>query len=142
MANLTGIAIAGGDTVMSMFPTPRKDGHLVLNGERRIYSTDSSSGVSHQKIPSELKGLQKTFNCHTSAVRFTQWILELQDEEGSIAEFQAVAYGDINNGCASSKFDALKWKDHFEEKHPDSARRLIDLLTRAYAQYILRTNTK
>lgn len=75
-------------------------------------------------------------------MRFTQWILELQDEEGSIADFQAVAYSDINNGCASSKYDALKWRDHFNEKHPESASRLVNLLSKAYAQYILRTDPK
>lgn len=75
-------------------------------------------------------------------MRFTQWILGLEDEKGILDRFQKVAFGDINNGCASSKFDALGWKQHFLEKHPDSAEDLIALLTKAYAKYALSNEGK
>jgi len=75
-------------------------------------------------------------------MRFTQWVLDLQDEEGSLDKFHKILYSDINNGCGSSKYDAIAWKRHFEEKHADTAQNLINLLSVAYAQYILRTDKK
>jgi len=75
-------------------------------------------------------------------VRFTQWILELEDEDGVIDQFHRVAYSDINNGCASSKFDALAWKKHFYEKHAETADRLVALLSLAYAQYVMKADEK
>ena len=75
-------------------------------------------------------------------MRFTQWLLELEDEDGILEKFQKVAFGDINNGCASSKFDALGWKQHFQDKHPESADRLISLLAQAYAKYALSNKDK
>lgn len=75
-------------------------------------------------------------------MRFTQWVLSLEDEEGVLDKFHKAIYTDINNGCGSSKYDALGWKRHFEEKHQDTASNLINLLSISYAQYILRTNSK
>ncbi len=75
-------------------------------------------------------------------MRFTQWILDLEDEDGALDKFHKAIYSDINNGCGSSKYDALAWKAHFEERHADTAKNLINLLSVAYAQYVLRTNAK
>lgn len=69
-------------------------------------------------------------------MRFTQWILALEDEDGSLGKFQKLIYSDINNGCASSKFDAIDWKEHFELKHAESAPRLLSLLTVCYVRYM------
>jgi hypothetical protein len=75
-------------------------------------------------------------------VRFTQWLLDLEDEDGVLHQFHKVIYSDINNGCASSKFDALGWKKHFYEKHADSADRLTELLSLAYAYYAMKADEK
>lgn len=75
-------------------------------------------------------------------MRFTQWILALEDEDGVLDRFQKVAYTDINNGCASSKFDATDWKKHFDVKHKESATELTALLKIAYELYILRESAK
>lgn len=75
-------------------------------------------------------------------MRFTQWILELEDDDTPAGQFQKVIFGDINNGCANSKFDALAWKQHFQVKHADSAEMLISILAEAYYQYVLRHGKK
>ena len=71
-------------------------------------------------------------------MQFTQWLLSLEDEDGALGRFQKLAYSDINNGCASSKFDAIQWKKHFIEKHPESAEPLIKLLINSYNVYALK----
>ena len=73
---------------------------------------------------------------------FTQWILALEDEDGVLQKFQSIAYSDINNGCSSSKFNALDWKRHFELKHAESASDLISMLKVTYEIYVLRESQK
>ncbi len=75
-------------------------------------------------------------------MRFTQWLLDLEDENGALHKFYKIVYFDINNGCASSKFDALGWKKHFCDKHADSADQLIELLSLAYAHYVMKAEEK
>jgi hypothetical protein len=75
-------------------------------------------------------------------VQFTQWLLALEDEDGSLRKFQSIAYSDINNGCSSSRFNALDWKQHFEVKHAENASELISILKVAYEIYVLRESEK
>jgi hypothetical protein len=75
-------------------------------------------------------------------MRFTQWVLDQEDDDTVVGSFQKILFDDINNGCSSSKFDALAWKQHFEVKHADSAEKLISVLAEAYYQYVLRHGKK
>ena len=71
-------------------------------------------------------------------MRFTQWLLALEDEDGVLGRFQKVVYSDINNGCASSRFTFEDWNDHFLKKHPDSAKLLISMLVTCYEFFSLK----
>lgn len=75
-------------------------------------------------------------------MQFTQWLLALEDEDGVLSKFQSIAYSDINNGCSSSRFNALDWKQHFEAKHAESATNLISMLKVTYEIYVLRESEK
>lgn len=75
-------------------------------------------------------------------VSFNAWLFDNLDTPSRATIFGKIIWDDINNGCASSKFTAVQWRDHFEEKHLDRAKALTDLLILAYAEYALTFNSK
>jgi hypothetical protein len=56
--------------------------------------------------------------------------------------FGKLIWNDINNGCGSSKFTAVDWRSHFEDKHPERCKKLTDMLLLAYVEYALTFNSK
>jgi hypothetical protein len=75
-------------------------------------------------------------------VSFNTWLLEGLDTPGRVATFGKLVWDDINNGCGSSKYSAVAWKAHFEEKHPEHYKKLTDMLLLAYTEYALRFKGK
>lgn len=65
---------------------------------------------------------------------FYDYLEESIDYQGRTARFAKIVFADINNGCGTSKFNAVAWKAHFIEKHPDSPE-LIDMLLLAFIEY-------
>jgi hypothetical protein len=70
------------------------------------------------------------------------WLADQLDELGRVPRFAKVIYDDVNGGCGSSRYNALDWKRHFEEKHPETSDALVSLLTIAYSNYILDTHRR
>lgn len=70
------------------------------------------------------------------AMKFLSWLLDQIDEPTRVGRFGKVCWDDINNGCASTKFGPMDWRDHFNEKHPSTADNLNSLLVMAYSVYI------
>jgi hypothetical protein len=75
-------------------------------------------------------------------VRFITWLFDNLDDPTKVGVFAKICWDDVNNGCALSKWGPIEWKEHFEVKHPDSANKLIYLLSVAYAQYVLSLSEK
>lgn len=73
---------------------------------------------------------------------FNAWLFDQLDSPSRVSAFGKIIWDDINNGCGSSKFTAIQWKAHFEDKHPEHSKRLIDLLILAYAPYALTFKSK
>jgi hypothetical protein len=73
---------------------------------------------------------------------FNAWLFDQLDTPSRTSAFGKIIWDDINNGCASSKFTAVQWRDHFENKHPEHKNKLTDLLMLAYAQYALTFKSK
>lgn len=73
---------------------------------------------------------------------FLEYLDESTDNGGRVAQFAYLVFQDISNGCGSSKFDAIAWKAHFTEKHPDKSGVLIDLLLISYTSYVLTIKAK
>jgi hypothetical protein len=74
-------------------------------------------------------------------VNFIEFLDEAQDFDGRVARFAYLLFQDIANGCGSSRFDAIAWKAHFIDKHPESPQ-LVDLLLISYTSYILTIKAK
>jgi hypothetical protein len=75
-------------------------------------------------------------------VSFIDYLEEAQDFDGRVAKFAYIVFQDISNGCGSSKFDAIAWKAHFIDKHPEKSGVLVDLLVVAYTSYVLTIKAK
>jgi hypothetical protein len=73
---------------------------------------------------------------------FNAWLFDNLDTPSRSTTFGKIIWGDINNGCGSSKFTGTQWRDHFEDKHPESKDKLTDLLVLAYAEYALTFKSK
>jgi hypothetical protein len=73
---------------------------------------------------------------------FNAWLFENLDSPSRASKFGKIIWDDINNGCASSKFTATQWRDHFEDKHPEHKNTLTDFLVLAYAEYALTFKSK
>jgi hypothetical protein len=73
---------------------------------------------------------------------FNTWLFDNLDTPSRTNVFSKLIWDDINNGCASSKFTAIQWRDHFKEKHPESKDKLTDMLILAYAKYALTFKSK
>lgn len=73
---------------------------------------------------------------------FNAWLLENLDTPSRASRFGKIIWDDINNGCANSKFTAVQWRNHFEDKHPEHKNKLTDLLILAYAEYALTFKSK
>ena len=80
--------------------------------------------------------------CHYTGVNFIDYLEEAQDFDGRVAKFAYLVFQDISNGCGSSRFDAIAWKAHFIDKHPDKSGVLIDMLLVAYTSYVLTIKAK
>ena len=65
---------------------------------------------------------------------FYDYLEESLDYKGRTAKFAKLVFSDIDNGCGSSKFNAVAWKRHFQEKHTDSPQ-LVDMLLLAFIEY-------
>jgi hypothetical protein len=66
----------------------------------------------------------------------------MEDDPTPVGDFCRTCWKDVNNGCANSIFDVTKWKAHFEERHPDTAEKLVTSLTMVYSHYILSLSKK
>jgi len=66
---------------------------------------------------------------------FTTWLFEQRDRDDETGKFANLAYSDYNAGCASLFTDAVKWKNHFSEKHPKSYDTLFEMLADAYVEF-------
>jgi hypothetical protein len=75
-------------------------------------------------------------------VTFNSWLFDNMDTPSRATIFGKVIWADINNGCGSSKFTAVDWRSHFEEKHPERCKKLTDMLLLAYVEYALTFNSK
>jgi len=69
-------------------------------------------------------------------MRFSTWLWEQLDLPGRAGELAKVCWADVNNGCASAKFGASDWVNHFEEKHKDKKDKLADMLVSVYLGYL------
>lgn len=74
-------------------------------------------------------------------VSFYDYLEESLDYQGRTAKFARLVFTDIHNGCGSSKYDAVAWKRHFQEKHKDSPQ-LVDMLLLAFIEYYQAKRTK
>lgn len=75
-------------------------------------------------------------------VTFNAWLFDNLDTPSRATIFGKIIWNDINNGCGSSKFTAVQWRDHFDDKHPERAKSLIDMLLLSYAEYALTFKSK
>jgi len=75
-------------------------------------------------------------------VSFNAWLFDNLDTPGRATVFGKIIWADINNGCGSSKFSAVDWRNHFEDKHPEVHKKLTDMLLLAYAEYALTFKSK
>lgn len=73
---------------------------------------------------------------------FLDYLDESLDNGGRVGQFAYLVFQDISNGCGSSRFDAIAWKAHFIDKHPDKSGQLVDLLLIAYTSYVLTIKAK
>ena len=69
-------------------------------------------------------------------MRFTAWLWEQLDYDGPMYRTAKMCWDDVNNGCASTRFSAQNWIDHFESKHLDKKDILIDMTFTAYTEYL------
>ena len=75
-------------------------------------------------------------------MHFLNWVLEQDEEKGSLGLFSSVLYQDITNGCGLRFTEPVEWKAHFELKHKKTARVLNDLLEDAFVAYSQRFNNE
>jgi len=73
---------------------------------------------------------------------FITWLFEQIDLGSPSSQFAKICWDDINNGCASIRFNSQAWMDHFNSKHKDKSEILIEMLFRAYVEYRKETKTK
>lgn len=74
-------------------------------------------------------------------VSFYDFLEESLDYQGRTAKFARIVFTDIHNGCGNSKYNAVAWKRHFQEKHKDSPQ-LVDMLLLAFIEYYQAKRTK
>ena len=74
-------------------------------------------------------------------VSFYDYLEESLDYQGKTAKFARLVFTDIDNGCGSSRYNAVAWKQHFEQKHKDSPE-LVDMLLRAFMEYYKHKKTR
>ena len=68
-------------------------------------------------------------------MRFVTWLLDQQDTGGTTARFSKLAWDDVNNGCASPRFTAQEWIEHFKDKHEEKADILTEMLFTSFVEY-------
>lgn len=73
---------------------------------------------------------------------FNAWLYDNLDTPSRVTAFGKIVWNDINNGCGSSKYTATQWRHHFEDKHPDRHKKLVDMLLIAYVEYALTFKSK
>ena len=69
-------------------------------------------------------------------MRFSTWLWEQLDLPGRAGDLAKICWLDVNNGCASAKFSASEWVNHFEGKHRDKKEKLSDMLIPVYLEYL------
>ena len=69
-------------------------------------------------------------------MRFVSWLWEQLEDPGKTADFARVCWNDVNNGCASPRFTARQWIEHFESRHKDKAIILTEGLLETYAEFL------
>ena len=72
---------------------------------------------------------------------FNEFLSDSMDVPGRVAKFAKLLFGDVDNGCGRLEYDAIAWKQHFIDKHPDSPQ-LIHMLVSSYAEYIKTIKSK
>jgi len=75
-------------------------------------------------------------------MNFMDWLADNMDVPSRVQRCAKMLIADANNGCGSLRYDAISWRAHFKEKHPDNANQLIDMLLIAYSEYILTIKAK
>lgn len=73
---------------------------------------------------------------------FLDFLTESLDFQGRTGRFAKILLSDIDNGCGSSRFNAIAWKAHFIEKHGEYAPQLVDMLLIAYVEYANTSKSK
>ena len=69
-------------------------------------------------------------------MRFTSWLWDQIEFEGTNYRIAKLCWDDVNNGCANTIFSIQDWIKHFEAKHPDKKDTLIGLTFTAYLEFL------
>jgi hypothetical protein len=73
-------------------------------------------------------------------VHFLNWILEQQDEPGSLGSISRLIWQDINNGCGLRYTSPIEWQKHFSSNHRKTAAILNNMLNGAFILYVQVSN--
>lgn len=69
-------------------------------------------------------------------MHFSTWLWEQLDIPGAAGDIAKVCWADVNNGCASARFEAQDWVRHFDSKHKEKKEVLVDMLMPVYLEYL------
>lgn len=68
-------------------------------------------------------------------MHFLNWVLEKQEDKGSLGLFADILWNDMNNGCGLRYTTPIEWREHFLNKHPRTSKALIELLEESFEAY-------